>query len=99
MRDAFRRGGYTKTTKTCEMLGCTFKELQKHIERQFQEGMTWENMGQWHIDHVLPLAAAKTLADMLKLAHYTNLQPLWAEDNLNKRDSYDAQELDEYLSR
>jgi hypothetical protein len=46
--------------------------------------MTWSNMGEWHIDHIKPLATAKTEKDVYELNHYTNLQPLWAKDNLSK---------------
>lgn len=69
-------------------LGCTIKELKKHIESKFQPGMTWDNWSRdgWHIDHVKPLSKFDlTDSEQLKEAcHYTNLQPLWAIDNLKK---------------
>lgn len=68
------------------MLGCDFKTAHKHIEKQFTEGMSWDNRSEWHIDHIIPLASAKTEEELAKLCHYTNLQPLWAEDNLRKGD-------------
>ena len=46
--------------------------------------MTWENKGAWHIDHIIPTCTAKTEEDLIRLNHYTNLQPLWAEENLKK---------------
>ena len=46
--------------------------------------MSWENHGKWHIDHIIPLSTANTEEDILNLCHYTNLQPLWAEDNIKK---------------
>lgn len=46
--------------------------------------MTWENRNEWHIDHITPLSSAKTEEELYKLCHYTNLQPLWAEENLKK---------------
>ncbi len=48
--------------------------------------MSWENMGKWHVDHIIPLATAKTEDEVIKLCHYSNLQPLWAEDNWAKSD-------------
>jgi len=72
-------------------LGCTIPELKQYLESKFQDGMTWENHGYWgwHIDHIKPLISFD-LTDrqqLLEACHYTNLQPLWAKDNLNKRDS------------
>lgn len=67
-------------------LGCSVDELKQHLESKFQPGMTWNNYGTWHIDHVKPLALFD-LTDreqLLKACHYTNLQPLWAEENLRK---------------
>lgn len=64
--------------------GCSPEFLKEHLERQFVEGMTWENRNEWHIDHIIPLSSAKTEDELYELCHYTNLQPLWAEDNLKK---------------
>ena len=67
-------------------LGCTLIELQQHLEIQFKIGMTWDNYGDWHIDHIVPLSSFD-LTDreqFLKACHYTNLQPLWAAENLRK---------------
>ena len=66
------------------MLGCTFEEFRRHIESQFQQGMTWENRSEWHIDHRIPISTASTLDELRYLSHYMNLQPLWAADNLRK---------------
>jgi len=67
-------------------LGCSLSELIEHLERQFQPGMTWDNRGAWHIDHRRPLASFDLLdrVQLLQACHYTNLQPLWAFDNLSK---------------
>jgi hypothetical protein len=46
--------------------------------------MNWSNRNLWHIDHIIPLASAKTEEEMIKLCHYTNLQPLWAIENMSK---------------
>lgn len=70
--------------KLREILGCSYEELLAHLESKFLANMSWENMNLWHIDHIIPLASAKSLEDVYRLNHYTNLQPLWAEDNLRK---------------
>ena len=67
-------------------IGCTGAELRRHLESQFQPGMNWENYGKWHIDHIFPLsvAFARGPESFKKACHYTNLQPLWAIDNVRK---------------
>lgn len=84
IKDAFRRMGYTKKSKTSEIIGCSFDELKSHIERQFMRGMNWENRNKWHIDHIIPLSSAKNEDDVIKLSHFTNLRPLWAKENQRK---------------
>lgn len=74
-----------KKGKTFEIIGCTPEFLKEYIETKFTEGMSWELVGQYiHIDHIIPLSIAKTEDELYQLCHYTNLQPLWAEDNLKK---------------
>ena len=69
-------------------LGCSIPELKEHIEKQWQEGMSWDNwtLDGWHIDHIKPLASfdLTDLTQFKAAVHYTNLQPLWAEANLSK---------------
>jgi len=82
--------GVIRSKSTEELLGCTYKEGRQHIENQFAEGMNWDNYGLhgWHIDHIMPCASFD-LSDpeqQKECFHYTNLQPLWAEDNLKKSD-------------
>lgn len=82
-----------KSNKKClthELLGCSFEELKAYIESLFVDGMNWENMGMWHIDHIIPLAAFDLSVEInQKLAfNYKNLQPLWAKDNLKKGAKY-----------
>ena len=86
---ALRAGGYSKKSSTLDIVGCTLEELKAHLEKQFWSGMTWENAGEWHVDHIIPLASAKTEGEVLKLCHFSNLQPLWADDNLSKNDRLD----------
>jgi len=83
-----------KFGKTNELLGCNWKFLKKHLESQFyirkknNEEMTWNNYGKWHVDHIIPLSSFDlTIKDQqFKACHYTNLQPLWSEDNIEKND-------------
>lgn len=74
----------TKNNKTFHIIGCSPEFLKEYLEKQFVIDMSWENRNEWHIDHVIPLSSAKTEKEIYKLCHYTNLQPLWAEDNLKK---------------
>ena len=76
--------GYKKNSKTNNILGCTFDDFKSHIEKQFKEGMTWENQGEWHLDHKTPVSWAETEEQIYELNKYTNFQPLWAKDNLSK---------------
>lgn len=76
--------GFTKKSRTYEILGCGFEDFKKHIESQFADGMSWENRFGWHIDHIIPISSANTEEDVIRLNHYTNLQPLWAADNIRK---------------
>jgi hypothetical protein len=62
--------------RTEELLGGTFEEIKIHFESLFTEGMSWDNRSEWHIDHIIPLSSGKTEEEMIKLCHYTNLQPL-----------------------
>ena len=77
-----------KKSKLLEVLGCTLPELKDHIQKQFISGMTWENhtLHGWHVDHIIPLVSAKTVEEVERLCHYTNLQPLWATENWKKGD-------------
>jgi len=88
MRTIFKDLGIKKPANTITLCGCTFEQLQEHIENQFKEGMTWDNHTQfgWHVDHIIPLSKfdQKDPEQVKKAWHYTNLQPLWWKDNLEK---------------
>ena len=75
-----------KKNKTLDILGCDFEYLKTYLENKFFIGMNWDNYGLngWHIDHIIPLSSAQSEDEVYKLCHYTNLQPLWAKDNLSK---------------
>jgi len=83
---SFKRGTnqFSKKAKTEQILGCTIEEFRSYIESKFTEGMSFKNHGEWHLDHIIPLSIAITEEEIIKLNHYSNFQPLWAEDNLKK---------------
>lgn len=94
---AVSRQGSRKSSRTIDLIGCTVAELARHLESKFLPGMTWENRGAngWHIDHIIPIAKFD-LSDPQQQAaafHYTNLQPLWAEDNRRKGTTAPGQNL------
>jgi hypothetical protein len=80
-----------KSKHTMELIGCSIEQFRKHLEKQFVDGMSWDNYGfyGWHIDHIKPCSSFDlSNPEQQKLCfHYTNLQPLWAKDNLKKSDS------------
>ena len=87
---AVRADSAVKSDTTRNLVGCTTEELKHHIQNQFTDGMTWDKLinGEIHLDHILPCISFNLLddAEQRKCFHYTNLQPLWAADNLKKRD-------------
>lgn len=74
----------SKSVTTKELLGCSLDYFKKYLEDKFQFGMTWDNYGDWEIDHIYPFSKAKSLEDLKILFHYSNTQPLWAANNLLK---------------
>lgn len=87
-----KNGGYTKKTRTHEILGCSYEQFKTHLEAKFEPWMNWDNRGNWggipskidtawDIDHIIPLSSAKNEEELLKLCHYTNLQPLCSYTN------------------
>lgn len=82
--NALKFKNWKKNDSITKSIGCDPEFLCKYIESKFLPGMTWENRHLWHLDHRIPLSSAKNEADLLKLNHYTNLQPLWTKDNLKK---------------
>jgi hypothetical protein len=86
IRVAFRACSAVKCAKTEELVGCSFADLCKHLESQFREGMSWDKPNSFHIDHIRPLSSFDlTDPEQQKAAcHWTNLQPLYPEENLRK---------------
>jgi signal recognition particle GTPase len=86
IRKAIKSQAAIKSNKSIELLGCSIPEVRQHLENQFKDGMSWENHGEWHIDHIKPCASFD-LTDpkqQKECFNYKNLQPLWAEENLTK---------------
>jgi hypothetical protein len=85
----FRKAKTKKEGRTIEYLGCSMLHARRHIEKQFKKGMHWNNHGTvWHIDHIIPLAKFDLTDPMQRKRanHFTNLQPLYAAENMQKRD-------------
>lgn len=84
IRHAIKRKNFTKTSKTIEILGCDWVQFKKYLESKFETWMTWDNYGLyngtpnygWDIDHITPNSSGLTYDEVIKLNHYTNLQPL-----------------------
>lgn len=81
-----------KSVKTIELFGCSPKELCTYLETKFTEGMTWKNYGKWHVDHIRPCVSFNLLnvEEQRQCFHWTNLQPLWAIDNLRKNSRWNG---------
>ena len=88
LRSRIRRAlkGASKSKSTMALLGCSLEDFKSRLEKQFIEGMTWDNYGEWHIDHKIPCSKFNFAEEneQKKCFHYSNLQPLWRTDNLQK---------------
>ena len=91
IRNSLKDNGFIKYKKSAEIIGCSIDELKMFFESKFDKYMTWDNYGLvWDIDHIVPLSTAETEEDVIRLNHYTNLQPLDRHINRNiKRDRTD----------
>lgn len=88
LRNRFKtalRSGY-KNGSAVKDLGCSIEEFRLYIASKFTTGMSWDNYGEWHLDHIKPLSSFDLTqrTEILKACHYTNIQPLWRFDNLSK---------------
>ena len=82
----FKYSKMTKNCKTMDILGISIEGFKEHLKSKFTERMNFDNYGMrgWHIDHIIPLSSADTEEEIIKLCHYTNLQPLWWDENIKK---------------
>jgi hypothetical protein len=91
-----KRNGYSKKSKTHEILGCSFEEFKTYLESKFEPWMTWDNYGLyngqlnygWDIDHIIPVSSVNTEEELIKLNYYTNLQPLCSYINRNVKRNF-----------
>ena len=89
IRQSLKNNGFSKKSKTHEILGCNYEEFKQHVESQWESWMSWDNYGKyngelnygWDIDHIIPSSSAITEEDVIKLNHYTNLKPLCSKVN------------------
>ena len=83
-----KRLGTSKQGHTIDMLGYSALELKEHIEKLFLPGMSWNNHGDWHIDHIRPVTDFSDTDNINEVCALNNLQPLWAFDNMSKSNKY-----------
>jgi len=83
---ALTRKNASKTVSTEQLLGCSLHQARYYLECKFKEGMTWDNHGKWHIDHIIPVSFfnLNDIKEQKKACNFTNLQPLWAKENISK---------------
>jgi len=84
MLSSFKRNNLTKNSRTREILCCELDYFKPHIEVQFEEGMSWDNYGEWVLDHIIPISFAMTFEEVEQLCSYINYQPLWKKENEKK---------------
>lgn len=91
VRGAIYNNGSIKSFKTIKLIGCDIQNLKRYLQSKFKPGMSWENYGKWHIDHIIPMSKfnLKSKSEQLICCNYKNLQPLWARENLSKGNKYE----------
>jgi hypothetical protein len=93
MKTDFRKYGFNSNGKSYgNILGCNPAILKAHLEKQFVDGMSWDNRSEWHVDHIIPLGRTLTQDEYEKNSHYLNLRPLFAKQNLIKSDKLEGEE-------
>lgn len=103
IRNFLNSSGSSKRSNTQELIGCDPNSLKKYLEKQFQEGMSWDNRDMWDIDHIIPLNFFYNFFDIKKIDiqkiafHYSNLQPLFKKDNIRKQDNIYIENVEDRL--
>lgn len=96
IKESFKSRGFRKSGKSASILGCEVEFFRSWIASQFLPGMSYENHGDWHIDHYIPISFAKTEEEVIILNHYSNLRPIWGRDNLKKRNTLPEDFVDKW---
>jgi len=104
IHNSFNRSKFSKSGRTETIIGCSFEEFKFYIESKFENWMTWMNKGLyngelnygWDIDHIIPISSAKTEEDVIRLNHYTNLQPLCSKVNRDIKRNKTNEEIFKY---
>jgi hypothetical protein len=84
LSQSIKRNKLSKKHKTLDILGCSLDDFKSLIESKFLDGMSWDNYGEWHLDHKIPISWAENENEVYILSHFSNFQPLWKFDNLSK---------------
>lgn len=98
LRSALKAQKVRKDCRTFSLLGCSVQEYRNYLEGLFSQGMSWDNMHLWHIDHIMPVAAFNLQdPEEARMAfHYKNTQPMWADENMSKSATFSFQDLIDY---
>ena len=94
-KERCKKAGVLYSEPFLDLLGCAWPEFARYLQRRFKRGMSWDNFGEWTIDHTFPICAfqLKTREERQMVCHYTNLRPLWFDENRRKNGSYSKVEL------
>lgn len=98
---ALRAQRAKKCSRTSELLGCTPEVARRWLEERFEPGMSWANAGEWHVDHIIPVAAfnLRDPEEARMAFHYTNTQPMWGKENMAKKANFDPVDKQRYMEQ
>ena len=88
-----------KKAKTPVILGCDYFQFREYIEKQFTEGMSWDNYGKWHLEHIIPASYGKNEDEVIELCHHVNYRPMWGSENLSKGNKLMIDELSPIIKK